>query len=361
MYFQTPSQNFNNSKSLLSIDILRAFAALGVYYYHQHIGALLATYTHLRWLESTDVFGAVYAVPLFFLVSGYCIHLSNLKYLQNNQPLPLKLYFERRFRRIYPAYLVALIFSIWVNQLTGQMKHLSLADLASHVFLLQGFSVSYFNTINVVFWTISIEMAFYILYPVFYYIRLRYSRRFAMLIALAVSSISIFYFFFNDQLSFPELFCVTNIWFGWCCGALLAEMQWLKTTGLKKTSVALTYGIIFLLFTVLKFFPQRRTILLDYQFDILIWTAPMIWLISKENWFRSHRSSLLNIIIAIGLSSYSLYLFHSPLIAMKNYLAHSILPQGFQPAGVIAGIVLIPVLTWFSYLYIEKPFITKKQ
>ena len=346
---------------MISIDILRAVAALGVFYFHQHIGAQLALYTHLKWLESTDVFGAVYAVPLFFLISGYCIHLSNIRYLQNNQELPLRQYFERRLRRIYPPYLVALIFSILVIQLTRGSKHLSLADLASHVFLLQGFTANYFNTVNVVFWTISIEMAFYLLYPIFYYLRLHCSINFAMLVALAVSSISIFYFFFSDQLSYPQMFCVTNIWFGWCCGAFLAEKQMLKPASLKRPVVVFAYGIIVLLFTILKLYPQPRMALLDYQFDILIWTAPMLWLIGKENWLRSQRSYFLRVMSAIGLSSYSLYLFLSPLITVKNYLVHSMLPPKLLMLGVVAGIMLIPVLTWFSYLYIEKPFMTKKQ
>ena len=162
-------------QSLVSIDILRALAALGVFYYHQHIGATLAHYSGMSWLKETDSFGALYAVPLFFLISGYCIHLSNIKYLKNNQALPLKEYYRRRFLRIYPPYLAALVFSIAVIFITDQNASIGKADLFAHIFLLQGFTVAYFNTINVVLWTISVEMAFYILYPVFYYLRSRFS------------------------------------------------------------------------------------------------------------------------------------------------------------------------------------------
>lgn len=161
-------------QSLVSIDILRAIAALGVFYYHQHIGATLAHYSGMNWLQSTDSFGAVYAVPLFFLISGYCIHLSNIKYLKNNQALPLKEYYRRRFLRIYPPYLAAFVFSIVVIFITYPNASIGKTDLFAHIFLLQGFTVPYFNTINVVLWTISVEMAFYILYPVFYYLRSRF-------------------------------------------------------------------------------------------------------------------------------------------------------------------------------------------
>jgi peptidoglycan/LPS O-acetylase OafA/YrhL len=91
-----------NKTNLITIDIARALAALGVFFYHQHIGAILARYTNIEVFHKIDGFGALYAVPLFFLLSGYCIHLSNLKYIQLNKPLPLARYYKRRFFRIYP-------------------------------------------------------------------------------------------------------------------------------------------------------------------------------------------------------------------------------------------------------------------
>src|ERR1700750_3442775 len=105
------------NRGLVSIDILRGLAAGGVFYYHQHIGDLLARFTGLTFFTYTDLFGAWYAVPLFFLLSGFCIHLPNIKYLRDNQSLPVKEYIKRRFLRIYPPYLVALIVSLLINYL----------------------------------------------------------------------------------------------------------------------------------------------------------------------------------------------------------------------------------------------------
>jgi peptidoglycan/LPS O-acetylase OafA/YrhL len=87
--------NRPSARSFISIDIARAMAALGVFYYHQHIGSLLAKYSGVEWLKLTDSFGASYAVPLFFLISGYCIHLSNLKYVRAGRALPLREYYRR--------------------------------------------------------------------------------------------------------------------------------------------------------------------------------------------------------------------------------------------------------------------------
>src|SRR5579864_3526613 len=106
-------------QNVISIDIFRGIAALGVFYYHGHMGSIIAKYSGLSLFAVTDSFGATYCVPLFFLISGYCIHISNLKYLKTNTPLPLKQYYIRRFLRIYPPYLFALLFSIAVNCVTN--------------------------------------------------------------------------------------------------------------------------------------------------------------------------------------------------------------------------------------------------
>jgi peptidoglycan/LPS O-acetylase OafA/YrhL len=63
---------------------------------------------------------------------------------------------------------------------------------------------------------------------------------------------------------------------------------------------------------------------------------------------------------SIGLSSYSLYLLHDPLISLKNFLSHKYLATPLQPFGVFIGILIIPLIAWFSYVYIEKEFMNRK-
>ncbi len=347
-------------QNIIAIDLLRALAALGVFTYHNHIGAFLAKYSGLSFISYTDVLGAIYAVPLFFLISGYCIHASNVKYLKANVALPLKEYYRRRFLRIYPPYLFALLFAIVINYITAADKPAGV-DLLVHLFSLQGFTVPYFNTINVVLWTISIELAFYAIYPVFYFIRFRYSLNYALLFTFIITCISIGYFQISGNITISQRFCVFNLWFAWCCGAFLADKKMLGPGDLKQPVYRVFYVVILLIFVGLKFIPNGVFIISD-QFTILIWTAPMMFLISKENWLRERKNLwVIKITAAIGLSSYSLYLLHEPLIALKNFLAHKYLPEKFQLFGVILGIFIIPVITWYSFKFIEKPFISRKK
>lgn len=145
---QTIAKINNNKTNIIAIDIVRAIAALGVFSYHQHIGELIDRFAKIHLFSRLDSFGAFYAVPLFFLISGYCIHLSNLKYVRQNISLPLKLYYKRRFLRIYPPYLAAVVFSVLVIAVTGYGKLPTLQDSIVHFFCVQGFSAKYFNRVN---------------------------------------------------------------------------------------------------------------------------------------------------------------------------------------------------------------------
>ena len=351
----------SKKSAYISVDILRAIAALGVFYYHTHLGTLLAKYSGIKVISYTDDFGASYAVPLFFIISGYCIHLSNIRYVEQKQQLPLKQYYLKRLRRIYPPYLLALIISIVVNLITGLNYHVTITDVVCHALLLQGFTKSYFNSINVVLWTITIEMAFYLLYPIFYYLRLKYSLNKALLIAFIVSTLSIVCISAFSEINLPQKLFVLNIWFAWCCGAWIADNYILNKQVFKHKLVISTYLLIFVLFILQFFIHQSKLQIITGQLNILIWSGPLLLFLQLEPWFRKRDLLILRLIVMLGLSSYSLYLFHEPLLSLKNHLVHWLLPAALQPAGVCVGIILIPVITWFSYQYVEKPFITNKR
>lgn len=97
------------------------------------------------------------------------------------------------------------------------------------------------------------------------------------------------------------------------------------------------------------------------QLKILIWIAPLLFIISKEGWLIKNNNFILKLLSKVGLSSYSLYLLHEPLIALKNFIAHQYFPKGLQFTGVAAGVFVIPVIAWYSFKYIEKPFLLRKQ
>jgi peptidoglycan/LPS O-acetylase OafA/YrhL len=235
--------------------------------------------------------------------------------------------------------------------------------LIVHLFCLQGFTVNYFFYINLVLWTISVEMAFYLVYPIFYFVRLKHSLNSALLFAFFISALCIFYFWCQKGISFPQYYWFGNIWFSWCSGAFLADKLYFDPQAFNKPVFKVIYILIAALFIgymLLNVSYLSKIGLIGYQLKILIWTGPLIYLLSKEHWLKKQESVVLKIVVGIGLSSYSLYLLHMPLILFKNYLVYTFLPPAFRFAGLILGFIIIPVVAWFSYRLIEQPFTLKK-
>jgi peptidoglycan/LPS O-acetylase OafA/YrhL len=100
-------------------------------------------------------------VPLFFVISGFCIHYSFLRSGEFNG----RQFFWRRFWRIYPAYIVAvLIFSI--TKPAAIWPPMSSLQVVSHVLFFHNVTFETFFGINSSFWSIAVEVQLYLLFPV---------------------------------------------------------------------------------------------------------------------------------------------------------------------------------------------------
>lgn len=190
-----------------AIDALRGLAALIIVVYHARpmfwVGLRQTWDTYGMSLHPDAVFGYLsapfsfggLAVDLFFVLSGYCIHRKGAKRLAQNADakLDIKKYLVRRLARIYPVYVAALSLTA-IAHLYVASKVPSLVvgqDNSWPTFLisllsLQGFFAPGFAH-NTVFWTLAIEIHFYLLYPFIYYLSSRYGGQ-LVLILLACSS-----------------------------------------------------------------------------------------------------------------------------------------------------------------------------
>lgn len=151
--------NRTRSPKLMILEGLRGFAA--IYVLLHHIDPFHGTY--FGWLTR---FGQE-AVTVFFLISGFVIHYS---FAGAHVP-SARSYFVRRFRRIYPPFVIALALTALLYMLTrgpdADLKPrdlvLNLLMLQDHEFLRPGSIVDpYLN--NGVLWSLSYEWWFYVMY-----------------------------------------------------------------------------------------------------------------------------------------------------------------------------------------------------
>lgn len=128
---------------------------------------------HLTWFIQPDSLflslgklGGLSAVLGFLLLSGYSIANSI-----SQQPVG---FYKRRFLRIYPMYVAAIVFSLLpflfygpnVDALNRSFKLPDEWTILGNVLLLQGFVTIYVDS-NPIVWTLSLEVLCYILAPLF--------------------------------------------------------------------------------------------------------------------------------------------------------------------------------------------------
>ena len=158
-------------------------------------------------------------VNLFFVLSGFLLSLPFLDRFYRNRPFPsVRRYLERRMLRILPAYYAAVLLQVvWGH--TGWLTRISAGwtNILSHLTFLFNFSQVMQGALNGTFWTLAIEMQFYLVLPVLMY--LVYKRK-ARLTALALIVMAMGWryrvyrlhsasessmFFFGDQFPYQAL------------------------------------------------------------------------------------------------------------------------------------------------------------
>ncbi|WP_439697062.1 acyltransferase family protein [Mucilaginibacter sp. AW1-7] len=141
-----------------AIDMLRFFAALGVALFHLN----QAITTQDNWYRHTVRHGSL-GVPVFFVVSGYCIILS----AQNGGNTWD--FLRRRFFRIYPAYWVSLAVvlaaaffqKLYIGSNAVHFLPRNPAGVVTAITLTTA-PLSSTPTINWVYWSLTCELLFYL-------------------------------------------------------------------------------------------------------------------------------------------------------------------------------------------------------
>ncbi len=337
---------------LLSIELLRFFASFSVLFYHYGFYRLFQKYK-IVFLDFISPFGSTYAVPLFFVISGFCIHWSNRFLLKKKEPLPVVKYFKRRLYRIYPPYLFALLLSIGINSLSNQT--LGIHDFILKLFLVHIYDANYFNTINLVLWTIAVEVCFYIIYPIFYKIRVKNGLNTSIIIVFILSMVSILLL---DKLGISSLsgrWFFLNFWFIWCIGAAIADIIITKQN-IFEINTRHIITIAFMSFTLLiVFFYLNNIFYFKDQLHCLICLLPLIIFLNFEKYLNEYKVKLF-LFTALGSASYSIYLLHEPFITFKN-----ILFKLFNFSGnIYLHALAFPFILYFCYLgykFVELPYI----
>jgi len=337
------------------IDGLRALSIIAVILYHYNFDFAVNGYL---------------GVDIFFVISGYLItHILLL--MDKNLRLPsfLFLFYERRIRRLIPALFVMLLFVTLAAFLL--FDHFSLVNyLKSLIYTSLNLSnyffwskSSYFDTSNELFpllhtWSLSVEEQFYIIFPfLVFFLRKMPSQlivRYISILLLLSALVSYIVSLVSPSAHF--YFSITRFW-ELFAGAYLCIRS--RNTNLNPNNLFYSLGFLALLLVL---FFLDVSYLPTFVIAVIVVLATALVLLNSNTTSPSffEQVSSNRFFVFIGLISYSLYLWHQPILAFYKYVktpigisypVHSI--SFFESLILIFFTVLISIM---SYLYIERPY-----
>lgn len=154
------------SKSMIApLDGVRAIACLSVVMFHISLKAHVWNLSFLGHNAISIIMAGDAGVTLFFVLSGFLLFLPYVKSLLFDGQWPgLRIFYLRRALRIIPGYYISLFLMIliWHPEYL-QVNHLK--QLLLFLLFFMDSSKSTFQQINGPFWTLAVEWQFYLLLP----------------------------------------------------------------------------------------------------------------------------------------------------------------------------------------------------
>jgi peptidoglycan/LPS O-acetylase OafA/YrhL len=200
-----------------NFDLLRLLAALQVVFFHANEYMKLELKDVLYYAARVIQFFP--GVPIFFVISGFLIAMS----YERNQNL--RVYFENRFLRLYPALWVCFFVSIIILWFFGFLNYRFimapeffpwiLTQLTFFQFFnpdqLRGFGI---GSVNCSLWTIPVEVQFYAFVPILFFIMKKFRLWISSELCLLFLLISSFllYYYFNINYADSELIIIKLVW-----------------------------------------------------------------------------------------------------------------------------------------------------
>jgi peptidoglycan/LPS O-acetylase OafA/YrhL len=337
------------------IDGLRAVAVAAVVAFHAF---------------PKSVAGGFVGVDVFFVVSGYLISLIILDDVYRRR-FSFRSFYARRIKRIFPALVLVLAaswlfgwFALFANEFQFLGKHVAggAGFISNFLFWKEA---GYFDTAAELkpllhLWSLGIEEQFYLLWPLLLY--LAWLCRMNLLLVCAAVLIASFAANVGTIGHDPVATFyspLTRVW-ELMVGAALAWIVLRQSDPRKADAdasprdarliareLASVLGACLIGFAIYGIdkatpFPGWYALLPVVGTALVIFAGPKAWL---NRWILSHP-----VLVAVGLISYPLYLWHWPLLSFLR-----ITESGSSVALRVAAVVLSVVLAWLTYRLIERP------
>lgn len=334
------------------IDGLRALAVLPVIFFH----------------AGFELFnGGFIGVDVFFVISGYLITTIIITEMAEGKFSIINFY-ERRARRILPALffvMAACIPFAWIILTPPDLKDFGESIIAVSTFssnILFWFESGYFDTQAELkpllhTWSLAVEEQYYILFPIFILLTWRLGIHWVVIFLAIIFLISLclaqWGAFKMPAANFYLL--PTRGWeiiIGVFAAFLIKYDKRIESFVLNQ--ILSLIGFVMIIYSIFAFdkttpFPSFYTLIPTVGTGLLILCAvPRTFI---------HDLLTKKLFVGLGLTSYSIYLWHQPLLVFAKYV---LLMNDLSYLIAIAICIISIVMAWISWKFIERPFRDKK-
>ena len=307
------------------------------------IASVMLSHFHSDWLPG----GGAAGVGIFFSLSGFLI-ASILLEEDRFDPAVAVRFIIRRFARIYPAYLAAVLATVALTYFYAPEKLTAILSAVPGIltFTQEAHSLGY---AFLVLWTLQVEMAFYLVVPIAMLILGRGRGLLAVLIVLTALSVAAL---FGLTTSSPVQIYAGDLAFG-ALVSLAWKHRWLDRLPGKSPILA---GAALAGIVVVFLFSGATGL----EWMIQIMAASLCGCVLIVAFLRDPALPVAPLLPWIGRISYSIYLIHG--IVLDFRIAPELIWERFYSLGHLrifadgmTFIVVVIGLSALSYRWIERP------
>lgn len=352
-----------NRKYILGFDFLKALAIISIILYH---------------INSKFLPGGFIGVDLFFVISGYLLGNSLYKEISNNKKFNIFSFINKRLRNLWPLIFVVIFISVnFITLFNKTVLEVSYKDIIPGLTFTSNWwlifsNVGYFDSFVANpfkhLWYISVIMQAYILISLIFKLTYKIDRNRnyivfkTILIIFAILSFTLSQILYNPQNASRVYYGTDTRIFEIILGTLtylfypIDKLKKIEKNNRKRTnireyltliSVVFSFAFIYLLISTYDFYNWV------YRVGFLFFAITSIMMLISIGSENNYLSSLIRFspINWIGKISYSLYLWHYPIIILSLTRGEKGNPNIIYTLIRLIGIILISFIT---YTFIEK-------
>lgn len=332
-----------NKSYRYELDGLRALAVLSVIIYHAELNCI-----GFRILP-----GGFLGVDIFFVLSGFLITGILI-----DRSTTLFTFYKSRIDRIYPALLLMLAFSCFLTLIfliphdilnfIEQLKG-AIAFFSNYIFMNEDSYIADSSRYKILLhtWSLGIEWQYYLVFPfIVYIIKKLFNNNFEQILIILFAC-SFFYCLYlmkiNPTIAFYST--ISRVWELFAGGIVYLASKYIKEN--KINNFLSAFGLVIILYCII-FFRDTDSHPGFVSLWVIIGTAFFILFIQEDS--LVYKIFTLKSAIFIGVISYSLYLYHQPILVFYRFSQGEINNKVF-----IILLILIIVVSAFSYKFFENP------